>query len=93
MFFSKNYESFSKIDFSLAKENAKRMIGKVKTLVQKNGEVNDNVRDEYKKWMVKNSKSLSGGEAAYKYVSSKVEFFAWYLWLPLTNLKLDLIVD
>ena len=50
--------------------NILEMLSKVEELKEAEGEINDNVRSNYSKWLSKN-KSLSGGEKAYRYIDDE----------------------
>ena len=73
--FCKNRIAFAEVNFSKCKEHANEMIATVKSLVQKEGKVNEKVRIEYKNWLKSRKQELSGGELAYNLVNDLGEIY------------------
>jgi len=48
-------------------ENIKKILNKAKSIIKKNGGVNQEARDQFSKW-IKKTDGLSGGERAYQYI-------------------------
>lgn len=72
--YCKNFENFKKAnDFKRSKENANKMIEKVKQLIKSENGVNDNVRSIYKEWLKK--QNFSGGEKAYSQIDETGAIF------------------
>ncbi|NMC46833.1 MAG: site-specific DNA-methyltransferase, partial [Chloroflexi bacterium] len=53
--------------FQATSENIQKIYEKARTLISQHGEVNNAVRDEFKKWISK-EEGLSGGDRAYSYI-------------------------
>lgn len=69
--YCKNKDSFAKASyFFRKKEHAEMMIAKVKSLIKKEGQVNEKVRNDYRKWINDNKSELSGGELAYNLIDN-----------------------
>ena len=66
--FCKNKGEFSKGNFSKNKENATKMLKIVENLMKKYSVVTEEMRKEFKNWINKNNKDLSGGEKAYNLI-------------------------
>ena len=75
-FYSKNKCAFAEGSyFSRKKENANAMLNKVQTLVKSKGEVNDEVRTLYRKWLNERKNDLSGGELAYNMIDKNGDIY------------------
>lgn len=69
LFFSRNIEAFAQADyFFRKKENAEAMVGKASDLHKRNHGDRLKAQSEYQKWLTSKAKSLSGGEAAYRFI-------------------------
>jgi adenine-specific DNA-methyltransferase len=69
LFFSRNIEVFAKADyFFRQKENAEAMVRKALDLFKKSDPDRIKAQGEYQKWLASKAKSLSGGEAAYRFI-------------------------
>ena len=63
--YCKNITMFANVPFKKVKEHASDMLYKVSSLIKQEGEVNNNVRDKYKKWIKEKKCEFTGGEKAY----------------------------
>ena len=69
--YAKSKTIFVECPFAKEKENAANMLAKATQLIKNNGEVNENVRNEYKAWIKLHGQELSGGEKAYNSIDNR----------------------
>lgn len=72
--FCKNINAFANVPFTKNKEHASDMMEKAQSLIKKSGKISDDVRKEFKFWVLQN-KQLSGGERAYKLIDDNGRVF------------------